>query len=80
MEEVPPRAIMVRRQAGLLETPKMGASVGVESRMPVFSVVPGIVRIVAASHTASLQRGYRWTSRSRDEQAERRKGAALSPR
>ncbi len=33
------------------------------------SVVLGLVHIVLASHSASLQRGYRWTASSRDEQA-----------
>jgi uncharacterized MAPEG superfamily protein len=31
------------------------------------SVVLGLVHIVAASHSASLQRGYRWTASARDE-------------
>jgi uncharacterized MAPEG superfamily protein len=44
--------------------------------MLVFSVVLGIVQIVAASHAASLRRGYRWTSSPRDEQAEPLRGAA----
>src|SRR5215213_6579891 len=38
----------------------------VELRMLTLSVVLGIVQIVAASHAASLQRGYRWTASSRD--------------
>ncbi len=33
----------------------------------VVSVVLGIVHIVLASHSASLQRGYRWTASARDE-------------
>jgi uncharacterized MAPEG superfamily protein len=33
--------------------------------MLTLSVVLGIVQIVAASHAASLQRGYRWTASSR---------------
>lgn len=33
----------------------------------VWSVVLGFVHIVAASHAASLQRGYRWTASVRDE-------------
>jgi uncharacterized MAPEG superfamily protein len=31
------------------------------------SIVLGIVHIVLASHSASLQRGYRWTASARDE-------------
>jgi uncharacterized MAPEG superfamily protein len=38
-----------------------------EIRMLAYSVVLGIVHIVAASHSASLQRGYRWTAGARDE-------------
>ena len=34
--------------------------------MLTLSVVLGIVQIVAASHAASLQRGYPWTASSRD--------------
>jgi hypothetical protein len=34
--------------------------VSVEMRMLTLSVVLGIVQIIAASHTASLQRGYRY--------------------
>ena len=32
------------------------------------SVVLGLVHIVLAAHSASLQRGYRWTASPRDEQ------------
>lgn len=39
----------------------------VELEMLTLSIVLGIVQIVAASHAASLQRGYRWTASSRDE-------------
>ncbi len=39
----------------------------VELRMLTLGVVLGIVQIVAASHAASLQRGYRWSSSPRDE-------------
>lgn len=39
----------------------------VELHVLVWSVVLGFVHIVAASHSASLQRGYRWTASSRDE-------------
>ena len=38
-----------------------------ELRMLTLSVVLGIVQIVAASHAASLQRGYRWSASPRDE-------------
>jgi len=31
------------------------------------SIILGIVHIVLASHSASLQRGYRWTASARDE-------------
>ena len=71
MREIPPRAIMA--QSGkqvFLETPEGGAFLSVELRMLVFSVVLGIVQIVAASHAASLQRGYRWTASPRDEKVE----------
>ena len=39
----------------------------IELWMLTLSVVLGIVQITAASHTASLQRGYRWTASPRDE-------------
>src|SRR5262249_62207293 len=35
--------------------------------MLVWSVVLGFVHVVLASHSASLQRGYRWTASARDE-------------
>ncbi len=35
--------------------------------MLTLGVVLGLVQIIAASHAASLQRGYRWTSGPRDE-------------
>jgi len=50
--------------------------VTVELRMLTLSVVLGIVQIVAASHTASLQRGYRWTASPRDEKVEPLRGVA----
>jgi uncharacterized MAPEG superfamily protein len=50
--------------------------VSVELRMLTFSVVLGIVQIVAASHAASLQRGYRWTASPRDEKVEPLVGVA----
>ena len=40
-----------------------------ELNMLALSVVLGLVQIVLASHTASLQRGYLWTASSRDEVA-----------
>jgi uncharacterized MAPEG superfamily protein len=41
--------------------------VTVELRMLAFSALLGIVQIVAASHSASLQRGYRYTASPRDD-------------
>jgi uncharacterized MAPEG superfamily protein len=41
--------------------------VAFELRMLGFSIVLGLVHIVAASHSASLQRGYRWTMSARDQ-------------
>lgn len=38
-----------------------------EFRMLGLSVALGLIHIVAASHSASLQRGYRWTASARDE-------------
>ena len=37
-----------------------------ELQLLALSVVLGFVHIVAASHAASLQRGYRWTAGARD--------------
>ena len=48
----------------------------VELRMLALSVVLGIVQIIAASHAASLQRGYRWTAGPRDAQVEPLRGVA----
>ena len=48
----------------------------VELRMLTLSVVLGIVQIIAASHAASLQRGYRWTASPRDEKVEPLRGVA----
>ena len=48
----------------------------VELRMLTLSVVLGIVQIIAASHAASLQRGYRWTASPRDEEVEPLRGVA----
>jgi uncharacterized MAPEG superfamily protein len=50
--------------------------VTVELRMLTLSVVLGIVQIVAASHAASLQRGFRWTVSPRDEKVEPLRGVA----
>lgn len=41
--------------------------VAFELRMLGFSVVLGLVHIIAAAHSASLQRGYRWTASARDQ-------------
>jgi len=38
-----------------------------EFHMLGFSVLLGFVHIAAASHAASLQRGYRWTASARDQ-------------
>src|SRR4029453_17526000 len=40
------------------------------------SVCLGFVHIVAASHAASLQRGYRWSASARDEPVEPLRGVA----
>lgn len=48
----------------------------VELKMLTLSVVLGIVQIVAASHAASLQRGYQWTASSRDEKVQPLQGVA----
>jgi uncharacterized MAPEG superfamily protein len=53
-----------------------GSLVSVELRMLTFSVVLGIVQIIAASHAASLQRGYRWTASPRDVKVELLRGVA----
>src|ERR671920_1010331 len=53
-----------------------GSFVSVELRMLTLSVVLGIVQIIAASHAASLQRGYRWTASARDEKTEPLRGVA----
>jgi uncharacterized MAPEG superfamily protein len=50
--------------------------VTIELKMLTFSVVLGLVQIVAASHTASLQRGYRWSASSRDEDVPALRGVA----
>jgi len=38
-----------------------------EFQMLAAAVVLGFVHLIAASHSASLQRGYRWTAGARDE-------------
>ena len=48
----------------------------VELKMLILSVVLGIVQIVAASHAASLQRGYWWTASPRDEKVPPLRGVA----
>ena len=60
----------------LFPTRPKGVFVSVELRMLSFSVVLGIFQIIAASHAASLQRGYRWTASSRDEKVEPLRGVA----
>ena len=47
-----------------------------ELNMLIFSVVLGMVQIIAASHAASLQRGYRWTASPRDAKVEPLRGVA----
>ena len=44
--------------------------------MLALAVVLGLVQIVAASHSASLQRGYRWTASPRDETTPPLRGVA----
>jgi uncharacterized MAPEG superfamily protein len=44
--------------------------------MLTLGVVLGLVQIVAASHAASFQRGYRWTSGPRDEPTPPLRGVA----
>jgi uncharacterized MAPEG superfamily protein len=64
---------MARRQ---VDPGNGGSFLTVELRMLALSVVLGIVQIVAASHAASLQRGYRWTAGPRDEEAGPLRGVA----
>src|SRR5215217_9679772 len=59
-----------RSDGQVFPTRPKGVFVSVELRMLTFSVVLGIVQIIAASHAASLQRGYKWTASSRDEKVE----------
>jgi uncharacterized MAPEG superfamily protein len=44
--------------------------------MLTLGAVLGLVQIIAASHAASLQRGYRWTSSPRDEPTPPLRGVA----
>ena len=44
--------------------------------MLTLSVMLGIAQIIAASHAASLQRGYRWSSSPRDEETQPLSGVA----
>jgi uncharacterized MAPEG superfamily protein len=39
----------------------------IEFKFLALSVVLGLLQIIAASHAASFQRGYRWSASSRDE-------------
>ena len=48
----------------------------IELRMLAFSVLLGIVQIVVASHSTSLQRGYRWSSSQRDGEMPPLRGVA----
>jgi uncharacterized MAPEG superfamily protein len=48
----------------------------IELKMLTLGVLLGIVQIVAASHAASFQRGYRWTASARDEAAPPLRGVA----
>ncbi len=55
---------------------KGGSSVTIELWVLTLSVVLGIAQVIAASHAASLQRGYRWTASSRDEETPPLRGVA----
>jgi uncharacterized MAPEG superfamily protein len=48
----------------------------IELTMLALAVCLGFVHIVAASHAASLQRGYRWSASARDEPVEPLRGVA----
>jgi len=50
--------------------------VTIELTMLALSTGLGFVHIVAASHSASLQRGYRWTASARDEPVDPLRGVA----
>lgn len=47
-----------------------------ELQMLGYSALLGVVQIILASHTASFQRGYRWTAGSREEAVAPLTGAA----
>lgn len=47
-----------------------------ELTMVALSAMLGLIQILAASHAASLQRGYRWTGSARDEPARPLTGVA----
>jgi uncharacterized MAPEG superfamily protein len=47
-----------------------------ELTLLALSVVLGLVHIVVASHSASLQRGYRWSASARDDPVEPLHGVA----
>jgi uncharacterized MAPEG superfamily protein len=48
----------------------------IELRVLIWCVVLGFVHIIAASHAASLQRGYRWTASSREQAVPPLRGVA----
>jgi uncharacterized MAPEG superfamily protein len=54
----------------------MNVQTTLELEILAASVVLGLVHIVAASHSASLQRGYRWAAGARDEAQEPLRGVA----
>src|SRR5262245_39136089 len=73
---MPHRRSCRRRASGLCSRPgrcHRGSSgsnaraLTIEIHVLVWSVVLGFVHIIAASHAASLHRGYRWTASARDE-------------
>jgi uncharacterized MAPEG superfamily protein len=47
--------------------PRGSVVIPFEMQMLGCAVVLGLVHILAAAHSASLQRGYRWTASARDE-------------
>jgi uncharacterized MAPEG superfamily protein len=42
-------------------------NLSIELQVLIWSVVLGFIHVIASSHTASLQRGYRWAASARDE-------------
>lgn len=46
--------------------PPDGAAMSTELRYVALSIALGFVQIMASSHAASLQRGYRWSASARD--------------